>query len=73
MRILSSIRLAIRVFISLLREFPERYKEEKELEEAYKRALETPIREWRFGKAVEEMDFERWKKKATELGNIRWK
>jgi len=73
MRILSSIRLAIRVFISLLREFPERYKEEKELEEAYKRALETPIREWRFGKAVEEMDFERWKKKTVELGNIRWK
>ncbi|RKX61456.1 MAG: hypothetical protein DRP29_00360 [Thermodesulfobacteriota bacterium] len=73
MKVLSSIRLAIRVFISLLREFPERYKEEKELEEAYKRALETPIREWRFGKAVEEMDFERWKKKTVELGNIRWK
>ena len=73
MKVLSSIRLAIRVFIDLLREFPERYKEEKELEEAYKRALETPIREWRFGKAVKKMDFEEWKKKTVELGNIRWK
>jgi len=73
MRILSSIRLAIRVFISLLREFPERYKEEKELEEAYKRALETPIREWRFGKAVKEVDVDKWKEEVSKLGNIRWK
>jgi len=72
MRILSSIRLAIRVFIDLLREFPERYREEKELEEAYKKALETPIEEWRFGEAVEKKGFEEWKKKATELGSKRW-
>jgi len=73
MRALSSIRRAVRVFIDLLREFPERYREEKELEEAYKKWLETPIEEWRFGEAVEKKGFEEWKKKATKLGNIRWK
>ena len=72
MKLVSSIRLALETLIDLLSEFPEKYRERKEFEEAYKRALEKPFGEERFGKAIRELDFEKWKKEAIKLGNKRW-